>query len=62
MGHVNGSIYEKSYCNQVVDIDIVLAFPETLSDEAILKLMGHMSLTKDPNAPAKPTSAQRRRV
>ena len=62
MGHVNGSIYEKSYRNQIVDVDIVSAFLETPSDEAIMKLMGHMSLTRDPNAPAQPTSAQRRQV
>ena len=62
MGHVNGSIYEKSYRNQIVDADIVSAFLETPSDEAIMKLMGHISLTRDPNAPAEPTSAQRRQV
>ena len=62
MGHVNGSIYEKSYRNQVVDADIVSAFLETPSDEALMKLMGHMSLTRDPNAPAEPTSAQRREI
>jgi hypothetical protein len=62
MGHVNGSIYEKSYRNQIVDADIVSAFLETPSDEAIMKLMGHMSLTRDLNAPAEPTSAQRRQV
>ena len=62
MGHVNGTIYEKSYRNQVVDGDIVSAFLETPSDEAIMKLMGHLSLTRDPNAPAEPTSAQRREV
>jgi hypothetical protein len=27
-----------------------------------MKLMGHMSLTRDPDAPAEPTSAQRRQV
>jgi hypothetical protein len=42
MGHVNGPIYEKSYRNQIVDADIVSAFPETPSDEAVMKLMGHM--------------------
>src|SRR5436190_23923599 len=51
MGHVNGAIYEKSYRNQIVDADIVSAFLETPSDEAIMKLMGHISLTRDPNAP-----------
>jgi hypothetical protein len=62
MGHVNSSIYERSYRNQVVDVDIVSAFLETPSDEALIKLMGHMSLIRDPNAPAEPTSAQRREV
>jgi hypothetical protein len=62
MGHVNGTIYEKSYRNQVVDCDIVSAFLETPSDEAIMKLMGHLSLTRDPNAPAEPTSEQRLKV
>jgi hypothetical protein len=62
MGHVNSSIYEKSYRNQIVDADIISAFLETPSDEAIMKLMGHISLTRDPNAPAQPTSAQRRQV
>jgi hypothetical protein len=62
MRHVNDSIYEKNYRNQIVDTDIVSTFLETPSDEAIMKLMGHMSLTRDPNAPAEPTSAQRRQV
>jgi hypothetical protein len=56
MGHMNSSIYEKSYRNQIIDADIVSAFLETPSDEAIMKLMGHMFLTRDPNAPAEPTS------
>jgi hypothetical protein len=62
VGHVNSPIYEKSYRNQIVDADIVSAFLETPSDEAIMKLMGHMLLTRDLNAPAEPTSAQRRQV
>ena len=62
MGHVNGTIYEKSYQNQVVDYDIISAFLETPSDEALIKLMGHLSLIRDLNAPTEPTSAQRREV
>jgi hypothetical protein len=62
MGHVNSSIYERSYRNQIIDADIVSAFLETPSDDAIMKLMGHMSLTRDPNAPAEPTPAQRRQA
>jgi hypothetical protein len=48
--------------NQIVDTDIVSAFLETPSDETIMKLIGHISLTRDPNAPAEPTSAQRRQI
>jgi hypothetical protein len=48
MGHVNGSIHERSYRNQIIDADIVSAFLETPSDEATMKLMGHISLTRDP--------------
>jgi Protein of unknown function (DUF3435) len=62
MGHVNGTIYERSYRNQIVDADIVSAFIGTPSDEAMMKLMGHVSLTADPVAPAGPTSAQRRQA
>ena len=58
----DGTIHEKHYRNQIVDADIIPAFLETPLDEAIMKLMGHMSLTRDPNAPAEPTSAQRRQV
>jgi Protein of unknown function (DUF3435) len=60
--HVNGTIFEKSYRNQVVDGDIVSAFLETPSDKAIMKLISHLLLTRDLNAPAEPTSAQRRKV
>jgi hypothetical protein len=45
-----------------IDTDIISAFLETPSDEAIMKLIGHILLTRDPNAPAEPTSIQRRQV
>jgi hypothetical protein len=45
MGHVNGFIYEKSYRNQIIDVNIVSAFLETPSDEALMKLISHISLT-----------------
>jgi Protein of unknown function (DUF3435) len=51
-----------SYRNQIVDADIVSSFLERPSDEAMMKLIGHVSLTRDPNAPAKPTSAQRQQI
>jgi hypothetical protein len=53
MGHVNGTIYEKSCWNQVVKADIVSAFLKTPSDDALMKLMGHMSLTRDHSFPGK---------
>jgi hypothetical protein len=62
MGHVNGSIYERSYRNQIVDADIVSLLLGTPSDEMTMKLMGHMSLGRDPNAPTEPTSAQRHQI
>src|SRR5438046_2367864 len=62
MGHMNGRIHECHYQNQVVNANIVTAFLETPSNEAIVKLMGHMSFTRDPNTPAEPTAAQRRQV
>jgi len=60
MGHVNNSIYEKSYRNQVIDVNIILVFLEIPSDEVIIKLMGYISLIRDPNVSTEPTSAQRR--
>jgi hypothetical protein len=62
MGHVNGSIHKRSYRNQIINADIVSVFLETPSDKATMKLMDHISLTRDPNTPAEPTSAQRRQV
>jgi hypothetical protein len=62
MGHVNDTIYEKSYRNQVVDYDIISAFLETPSDKVVMKLIGYLSLIRDLNAPAEPTSVQRRKV
>jgi Protein of unknown function (DUF3435) len=59
MGYINGSIFKRSYRNQIVKADIVSAFLERPSDKAMMKLIDHVSLTRDPIAPAKPTSAQR---
>lgn len=61
MRHVNGSIFERSYRNQVVNADIVAAFLEAPSDQA-MKLLGHMSLIRDPTAPFQPTQEQRAEV
>jgi Protein of unknown function (DUF3435) len=60
IGHINGFIYERHYRNQVVDINIVSAFLKTPLDEALMKLIGYISLIKDPNALAKLSPVQRR--
>lgn len=62
MRHVNGFIFERSYRNQVVNADIVAAFLEAPSDQATMKLLGHMSLIRDPTAPFQPTQEQRAEV
>jgi hypothetical protein len=62
MGYVNGTIREKSYRNQVVGADIVLAFLESPSNEALMKLMGHISFARDPNAPAELISTRYRKI
>lgn len=58
MGYSNSQIYDKYYQNQTLDADIVSAFLDKPSDGALMKLIGHTSLTRDPQAPAKPTSIQ----
>jgi Protein of unknown function (DUF3435) len=45
MGYVNGTIYEKRYRDQAADADIVSAFLESPSNEALMKLMGYISFT-----------------
>lgn len=62
MGHVNGSIYERSYRNQVVDADVISFLLGTPSDETTMKLIGHMLLGRDLNTPTEPTFAQRRQI
>jgi len=59
MGHTSSDIYEHYYRNDVVDADIVAAVLEKPSDQAAMRLMGHVSLTRDPNAPCKLTKSER---
>ena len=51
MGHANSAIYDKYYQNDIVDADIVAALLEKPSDQAAMRLLGHVSLARDPNAP-----------
>ena len=62
MGHAHDGIYNKHYQNDVVDADIVSAVLEKPSDEASMRLLGHVALTRDPNAPTKLSPTQRRQV
>lgn len=62
MGHSDSNIYHRYYQNQVVDADTVSAFLEEPSNKAVLRLAGHVSLTKDPNAPTRLTPAQRQEI
>ncbi|EXJ77320.1 hypothetical protein A1O3_09546 [Capronia epimyces CBS 606.96] len=62
MGHAHDGIYQRHYQNDVVDVDIVAAVLEKPSDERSMRLLGHVSLTRDPNAPTSLTLAQRRQL
>ena len=57
MEHVNKIFYGKCYWNRI-DNGIVSALLRIPSDEAIIKLVNHLSFTRDPNAPAELTAAQ----
>ncbi|KAF1815641.1 hypothetical protein P152DRAFT_192051 [Eremomyces bilateralis CBS 781.70] len=50
MGHARASLFERYYRNSVVQFDSVSAFLEVPSKDALIKLAGHMSLTRDPSA------------
>jgi hypothetical protein len=45
MGHIGGLALEKSYQNQILDVDIMSAYLEKSSDDPAMKLMGRMALT-----------------
>lgn len=50
MGHSYSGIFQ-FYINPNVKLDVQAAFLDQPSDEALMKLLGSMSLTCDPNAP-----------
>lgn len=58
MGHAHSGIHDRHYLNQIVKADIVSAFLEKPSDTALMELIGNMSLSRDPNAPSKPSQGQ----
>lgn len=51
MGHSRSDIYDKFYTNQTVASDTESAFLGTASQDWVLNLAGHLSLTRDPRAP-----------
>lgn len=53
MGHSRSEIFEKYYLSQVVGADVMSAYLGTPSKDALNRLAGHMSLTRDPRALAK---------
>ncbi|KAF1814524.1 hypothetical protein P152DRAFT_447870 [Eremomyces bilateralis CBS 781.70] len=50
MGHARASLFERYYRNSVVQLDSVSTFLEVPSSDALIKLAGHMSLTRDLSA------------
>jgi Protein of unknown function (DUF3435) len=56
MKSTKGRLTSYQGCVRLSNLGILV----TPSGDALMKLIGHMSLTRDPNAPAEPTSAQRR--
>ena len=49
MGHARASIFDRHYRNTNVQLDTQAAFLEVPSRDALVKLSGHMSLTRDPS-------------
>ncbi|KAK5409142.1 hypothetical protein LTR90_009265 [Exophiala xenobiotica] len=62
MGHEHDGIWQRHYQNDVANVDVVAAVLDKPSDESSMRLLGHVSLTRDPNAPTRLTSSQRRQV
>jgi Protein of unknown function (DUF3435) len=51
MGHTDPNIYRRHYLNQIVTTDTLACFLGTPSREGIMRLVSHMSLTRDISAP-----------
>jgi Protein of unknown function (DUF3435) len=62
MGHSRPEIYDKHYLNEIVESDTLGILLETPSNKRLMSLATHMSLTKDPNAPAELTTLQRQEI
>jgi Protein of unknown function (DUF3435) len=62
MGHAHSGIHDKYYQSNIIDADIMAALLEKPSDQAAIQLLGHVSLTRDPNAPNSLTDFDRRQI
>ena len=51
MGHARAGIFDRYYRNHIIQLDTQSAFLGVPSRDAMIKLAGHMSLTRDPAAP-----------
>jgi len=51
MGHARAGIFDQYYRNNIIQMDTQSAFLGVPSRDALIKLAGHMSLTRDPTAP-----------
>jgi hypothetical protein len=59
MGHADPNIYRRHYLNQIVSTDTLACLLSSPSGEGIMRLAGHMSLTRDANAPTALSPSQR---
>ena len=58
MGHHRPEIYDKHYLNEIIEADTLNILLGTPSNQPLMSLASHMSLTRDRNAPSKLTTAQ----
>jgi hypothetical protein len=50
MGHARAGIFDRYYRNHIIQLNTQSAFLGVPSRDAVIKLAGHMSLTRDPTA------------
>jgi hypothetical protein len=62
MGHYRPEIYNKHYLNEIIEADTLGILFGTPSNRSLIDLTSHMSLTRDPHAPKKFTTAQIKEV
>lgn len=62
MGHADPNIFRRHYLNQIVSTDTLACFLRTPSREGLMRLAGHMSLTRDVNAPTSLTEKQKQDI